>query len=122
MKALKVFTVKHGSIRIRVTLRETVRDVHEAYRANKNGMQLRRGEKVQAFFAPTQSTTAKHIGRIVLPFAGGDLRELVPHEVTHAVICSHGGVLPHDDEAAATAIGIISARIFRHIEKMGVAE
>lgn len=117
--AATTFTVRHGAIRIRVTLRDSVREVHKAYQAFNGGTRLRNGKIVFAFFWPTQSSTAKHVGGIVLPMAGGNLNELVPHEVAHAVICHYGGVLPHDDEAAATAIGTLSARIFRRIKRMG---
>lgn len=117
----KSFTVSHGSIRLKVTLRETVQDVHRAYLACNNGVRPHRGEIVYAFFSPTQSVTAKHIGGIVLPMYGGNLNELIPHEVTHAVIHAHGGVLPHDDEDTATAIGSLCARIFKRIKQIGGA-
>lgn len=113
------FTVRHGSIRLRVTLRDTVEDVHQAYKAC-TGTRPSAGRIVHAFFAPTAAVTAKHVGIVVLPQRGGRLEELVPHEVTHAVIHAHGGVLPHDDEATATAVGLLSARIFRRLKKMGV--
>lgn len=113
------FTVRHGRIRIKVTLRETVRDVHRAWLAFNGGTRRRDGKTVHAFFWPTLSARAKHVGGIVLPLSGGNLAELVPHEVAHAVIHAQGGVLPHDDEAAATAIGALSARIFRKIGKRG---
>lgn len=115
------FTVKHGGIQLKVTLRDTVREVHQAFQAFNGGMRRRDGRIVHAFFWQTQSAKAKHLGGIVLPMAGGDLRELVPHEVAHAVIAHHGGVLPHDDEAAATAIGMLSARILKRIEQIGAA-
>lgn len=118
--AATTFTVRHGSIRLKVTLRESVREVHKAYQACHSGTRLRNGKVVFAFFWPTLSTTAKHVGGVVLPMAGGNLNELIPHEVAHAVISHYGGVLPHDDEAAATAIGTLSARIFRRLKKMGV--
>lgn len=116
------FTVRHGGIALKVTLRDTVEDVHQAYKANScPGTRYSNGQRVHAFFVPTQSASAKHVGGIVLPLAGGNLCELVPHEVTHAVIHAHGGVLPHDDEACATAVGRLSALIFRRLRMMGVA-
>ena len=119
--AATTFTVRHGSIRLKVTLRETVEDVHRAYKANScPGTRFSAGQCVHAFFAPTASTTAKHVGIVILPQRGGRLDELVPHEVTHAVIHAQGGVLPRDDEACATAVGLLCARIFRRLRKMGV--
>jgi hypothetical protein len=114
----KSFTVSHGGIRLRVSLRPTVRDVHRAYQACHNGAGRRDGMQVHAFFYPTLSLSAKHVGGVVLPESGGELNELVPHEVAHAVIHAHGGVLPHDDEDTATAIGVLTARIFRRINRI----
>lgn len=102
------FTVRHGGIALKVTLRETVEDVHRAYKACANpGTRTSAGQAVHAFFTPTASLSAKHIGVIVLPQRGGRLYEYVPHEVTHAVIHAHCGVLAHDDEACATAVGVL---------------
>lgn len=116
----KTFAVSHGGIRIKITLRDTVKEVHGAYQACHLGARRRDGKTVHAFFVPTLSESAKHVGGIVLPMSGGNLNELVPHEVSHAVIDYYGGVLPHDDEAAATAIGHLSARIFKRINKLRV--
>lgn len=114
----KTFTVAHGGIRIKVKLCETVRDVHLAYQASRNGATRRDGLEVNAFFCPTRSITAKHIGHIVLPLDGGDLNEFVPHEVSHAVIHAHQGVLPHDDEDTASAIGVLCSRIFKRLNQI----
>ena len=109
----KTFTVCHGSIRIKVKLLPTVADVHRAHQHGcKRDMS---GRTVYAFFLPAQRA-ARHVGMIVLPL-NGKLEELIPHEVAHAVIHAQNGVLSHDDEACCTAIGRISARIFKHIEK-----
>lgn len=117
MKALKLFTVSHGGIRVKVRLLPTVADVHREHQAIAR--RCHDGNNVCAFFMPAQRVS-RHVGTIVLPLQG-KLRELVPHEVTHAVIHALNGVLSHDDEACCTAIGRISARIFRHIEQVGVA-
>lgn len=110
------FNVSHGGIRIRVKLLPTVADVHRSHQHGcKRDMS---GKAARAFFLPTQSPTAKYIGTVVLPLARADLRELVPHEVAHAVIHAQNGVLSHDDEACCTAIGIISARIHKRIEQL----
>ena len=111
MKALKVFSVSHGGIRIRVRLLPTIADVHRAYNASP-GRRARHGEIITAFFLETKA--GKHVGTIFLP-QDGRLQELVPHEVSHAVIQALGGVLPKDDEKYCTAVGILCARIFRNI-------
>lgn len=112
----KTFTVCHGNIRIKVKLLPTVKEVHRAYQAAPGG-RARPGKVVHAFFR--EARTGKHVGTCYFP-ENGRLPELIPHEVSHALIHSHGGVLPKDDEAYCTAVGIICARIFRHFEKMGV--
>ena len=115
--ASKTFTVSHGTIRIKVKLLPTIADVHREHQAVAR--RCYDGKTVCAFFLPAQRAT-RHVGTIVLPLAG-KLREYVPHEVTHAVIHSLNGVLSHDDETCCTAVGRISARIFKHIDQMGVA-
>lgn len=113
MAALKIFTVSYGGIRLKVRLLPTIRDVHREFVA---GYARRRDRKtVHAFFAPTSRATAKHTGTIVLP-ADGRLEELIPHEVVHAVMAKIGGVHHTDDEALATTVGVLSARIARRIE------
>lgn len=112
MKALKLFTVTHGRIRLKVRVLPTIRDVHREFKA---GFAWRRtGLMVNAFFAPTNSPQAKHIGTIVLP-ADGRMEELIPHEVTHAVMSKLGSAHHTDDEALATAVGVLSARISRKV-------
>ena len=115
--AAKSFTVSHGSIRIKVKLLPTVSDVHREHQAVAR--RCRDGKTVYAFFLPAQRA-ARHVGTIVLPLQG-KLREYVPHEVAHAVIHALNGVLSQDDEACCTAVGRISARIFRRIEQIGGA-
>ena len=117
--AANTFTVSHGAIRLRVRLLPTIKDVHKAFRKGRS-CRLSAGSIVNAYFHPTTITPAKYTGAIVLP-EDGKLIELVPHEVTHAVIHALGGVLPRDDETAATSIGILCARIFKRIEQTGVA-
>lgn len=115
--ATKSFTVSHGSIRIKVKLLPTVADVHREHQTVAR--RCHDGKTVFAFFLPAQRAS-RYAGTVVLPLEGR-LREFIPHEVTHAVIHALNGVLSHDDEACCTAIGRISARIFKHIESMGVA-
>lgn len=112
MAAIKTFTVSHGRIRIKVRVLPTVRDVHREYRA---GYTWRRtGMVVNAFFAPTNHPRARYAGTIVLP-ADGRLAELIPHEVVHAVMSRTGFAHHTEDEALATAVGVLSARITRKI-------
>lgn len=110
-RALATFTVRHGTLRLKVRVLPTTRDVHREY--IKGGKQRANGKHVHAFFQPT--ATANHIGTVVLP-SNGRLAELIPHEVAHAVIHALGGVLSHDDEACCTAVGVLSARITRKIK------
>jgi len=111
MAALMIFAVSHAGIRLRVRLLPTVRDVHREYSAVGK---CRRGKMVHAFFQPTGAPNRKYNGTIVLP-SNGRLAELIPHEVTHAVLDKIGGVHCSDDESCATAIGVLSARIARKI-------
>ena len=115
--AATTFTVSHGKIRIKVRLLPTVADVHREHQAVAR--RCHDGKTVCAFFLPTLRAT-RYVGTIVLPLQG-KLREYVPHEVTHAVIHALNGVLSHDDEACCTAIGRISARIFKHLDQVGCA-
>ena len=55
---------------------------------------------------------ARVIGTVAVPLSGSNLREIVPHEVSHAVIHHLQGVSARDDEAAASAIGLFCAAIF----------
>lgn len=111
MAAIKVFTVKHGGISIRVRVLPTIRDVHREHQA---GFKRERNGTVCGFFAPTRRSDAKHIGIIVLPL-DKRLPELIPHEVTHAVLHKMCRVESIDDEAFAIAVGVLSARIARKI-------
>lgn len=115
--AAHTFTVSHGSIHLKVKLLPTVADVHREHQARC--LRCNDGNTVCAFFLPAQRV-GRYVGTIVLPLQG-KLHELVPHEVTHAVIHFLNGVLSQDDEACCTAVGRISARIFKHIEQIGVA-
>lgn len=116
------FTVRHGGIALKVKLCETVEDVHRAYKAcAAPSTRTSAGHVIHAFFTPIASRAAKHLGTVVLPQRGGNLYELVPHEVTHTVIHAYGGVLAHDDESCAVAVGVLCARIFRRLRAMGVA-
>ena len=101
------FVVTHVGLRLRVDVLDTVREVDKAYLAGCRPR--KRNWQVHAFFEQFGSR-AKHFGRIVLP-ADGNLAELVPHEVAHAVIRYYKTVSCDDDERVATAIGLLSAKI-----------
>jgi hypothetical protein len=85
--------------------------VHHEY---TEGKRRRDGKIVHGFFAPTVSPAAKYTGTIVLPI-NGQMEELVPHEVTHAVLHKMRSVHHTDDESLAMAVGVLSARIARKI-------
>lgn len=116
MRAVKTFICSAGKIRVKVRVLPTIIDVHHAF-GSKRGLGLTRGSIVNAYFDPMQTPEAKYVGTIVLPL-DGRLAELIPHEVTHAVVRAMGGVLPRDDEAFCDAVGVLSARI---MAKMGRA-
>jgi hypothetical protein len=105
------FTVDHKHIRLQVVVLPSVADVDARYR---KGRRRRDGQDIHAFFLPTNACRALHHGKVVLP-ADGNLDELVPHEVTHAVIHCLRGVSASDDEFAATAVGMLCAQIFKRI-------
>lgn len=114
MAAIKIFTVSYGGCRIKVRVLKTVMDVHREYTSGSSRRSS--GKFVHAFFAPTNHVAAKHIGTIVLPI-DGPLDELIPHEVTHAVMHKIGGVHRTDDEVLATTVGVLSARITRKLRR-----
>lgn len=111
MAALMVFCVSFAGIRLKVRLLPTTRDVHREFSEGSSRLEL---GKVHAFFAPNYAPNRRFLGTVVLP-SNGRLAELIPHEVTHAVMNKMGGVHCTDDEALATAIGVLSARIARKI-------
>jgi hypothetical protein len=115
MASIKTFSVSHRGIHLKVRVLPKVTDVHREF---TDGKRRRDGKIVHAFFQ-SASQKAKHIGTVVFPLNGNHI-ELVPHEVSHAVIHAHCGVLAHDDEATATAIGMLSAKIFRKLATLGV--
>lgn len=115
-RAIARFTVSHGRLRIKVRLLPTIRDVDAEYR---EGRRRRDGKWTYAFFEPAATPGAAHVGTVVLP-ADGRLSELVPHEVTHAVLHRHGYAHCSVDEPVATAIGKLSASIFRQLQQRGL--
>jgi len=113
-RALMSFVASHAGIVIQVRLLATVEEVDAEY---CKGSRRRLETIVHGYFQPRTSARARHHGLIVL---GMDARldEIVPHEVAHAVIHAMRGISASDDEAAATAIGILSARIFAKVRSL----
>lgn len=114
-RPLESFAVSHRGLRLRVRLYASTRDVDRKYR---NGRCRRGGLQVHAFFAPTKCRGARHGGVVALG-ANGRLEELIPHEVTHAVMHKLGTVTYADDERLASAVGVLTARIIARIRRLG---
>lgn len=114
-RALETFTVSHAGLRLRVRLLPSHREVEREFHA---GRRRRDGRFIHAYFAPTKSQSARHGGAIVLA-GNGRLQELVPHEVTHAVMHRLGAAHCTDDEPLATAVGILTARILGRLDRLG---
>lgn len=104
-RALAVFTVAYQGIQLRVRLLPTIADVHREY---TGGRRRQDGLTVHAY--TVTPARARHSCTIALG-ADGCLDELVPHEVTHAVMHRLQVVCAEDDESLATAVGILTARI-----------
>ena len=100
-------------MRLRVRLLPTVADVDAEYR----GPQAQRSQGRSRLF-PGGSTGCPRDRHGRGAALGQQLREIVPHEVSHAVIHHLQGVSARDDEAAASAIGLFCAAIFSRIEAL----
>lgn len=116
--ALACFTVQHRRLRLRIRLLATVADVDAAFR---EGRRRQKGLVVHGFFEPA-GARARHVGTIVIPCAGADLMEIIPHEVTHAVMQHMGDVNCAADEALATSVGVITSRIIRQMARRGLGD
>jgi hypothetical protein len=105
------FVVCYKQFRIKVRPLPTENEVHSAFPAGaKKASTTSAGFKVNAFYNCKT-------GWMFLPI-DGHLEELVPHEVTHAVLYKIGEVHCNDDESAATAIGILTARILKKMRAL----
>lgn len=120
-RALACFSVSHAGLRLRIRLLPNVRSVDREFRAACRPAALYEGLHVNAYFMSARRADARHAGTIALPAAGGQLLELVPHEVTHAVMHWIGGVHCTQDERLATAIGRLTVRILTKIHRLGYA-
>lgn len=118
-RALAVFSVSAGGLRLRVRLLPTILAVDREYRKRVDGRRRRGGLYTYAYFAPRQRTNNHYIGTIGLP-ADGRLTELVPHEVVHAVMLRLGSVVCDDDEELATLTGKLTARIHSRLDRLGL--
>lgn len=115
IRPLESFSVSHRGLRLRVRLYASTRQVDRVYRG---GGRRRGGLETHAFYLAASSQRARHAGLIALP-GNGRLTELVPHEVTHAVMDRLGQVRRDDDERLAHAVGILTARILGRLGRLG---
>jgi hypothetical protein len=115
MRAIATFTVAAKGIRLRVRLLPSISDVHVTCPGSRP---RRDGLYTPAFFLPA-NPEAKHTGTVVFGL-DGRLEELVPHEVSHAVVHHYKGVHVDDDERAATAIGLLTAAIHTRMRRLEV--
>lgn len=118
MKPVATFTVTRGGLCLSVCVLPTVADVHRAFGAGGRRHRLQ-GRIVHAFFDGDQSSPVC-AGRLVFPATGGDLAELVPHEVTHAVMSKLGQVAAEDDERCATLIGQLTRTIRARLKERNI--
>jgi hypothetical protein len=117
-RALAGFTVTHKNWKLKVRVLMSIDAVDNLF----HGGRARRSRNlvVHAFWSPPPQTALRCcLGCITLPDAPG-LAEYIPHEVTHAVMDRLRFVSALDDEAAATAIGALSARIARRCARLGI--
>ncbi len=116
----KNFSVSHRGIKLKIKLLPTIDDVHMAYQSRPHKMPTSVGMVVHAYFEPAATEAAQAAGTICLPMAGGNLYELIPHEVVHAVMHKVRVCCACDDEGFATAIGMLTERIFARLTRMEV--
>lgn len=116
-RAIAVFEVRHGRIRIKVRVLPTARDVDREY-ARTPGARGRSGYETRGFTLPQTFEGSRFT--ITLAASGSNLDDDIPHEVSHAVLWSQRVVSREEDEAFATAVGRLCARIRRQIARRGL--
>lgn len=118
-RAVASFTAAARGTRVRVRVLASVADVDAESRAPRTPDKQRLHH---AIFRPRHEVphAAGPLGTIILP-ADGALLELVPHEATHAVMHELRAACHTDDEELATTVGLLSAAIFKGLEKRGLA-
>lgn len=109
--SVAMFYVGHKGLILRIILKKKGR-LHKAHQRKFK----RSKSKVRGYFFPA-GEKKPYLGTIVLP-AAADLTELIPHEVSHAVLHMLGRVSRNDDEKCAEWIGILSSMIFKTVRRM----
>lgn len=118
-RPVATFTAAARGTRVRVRVLPSITDVD----AEACGGLPRVDHRTRhALFRPAHAVPhgAGPVGTIVLP-ADGALLELVPHEATHAVMHELRAACHSDDEELATTVGLLSAAIFKGLERRGLA-
>lgn len=116
-RAVAVFTVSLRGLALRVRVLPSAKAVDLECRTYEKRSR-RSGPITRAFFAPAKKLCSS-AGTLVFS-TDGRLTELVPHEVTHAVLHRVGGVARAAEERLATDVGLLSARIFRQLARRGI--
>ena len=106
-RALRVFVVSYRGVRLRIRAVPHSKDVYTELTGAK---WRKRADLPRGFFLPYTAANAKCLGLIVLA-ANEDLEEIIPHEVTHAVLYKMKQVHTDDDENFALTVGILSKKI-----------
>lgn len=117
-RPIATFVAAARGIRVRVRVLPTPDDVDAESRGGlpRTSKRTRHAQFKPRHEVPLATGT---IGTITLP-AVGPLLDLVPHEVTHAVMHDLRAACHTDDEELATAVGLLSAAIFSGLQRNGV--
>lgn len=120
MKIVDTFTVCRRGVRVQVRLLPDVAAV-DKYCREYEGRKRGNGHIVHGMFIPMQGGRQRCIGMIVLPATGGDLADIIPHEVTHAAMHRLQHVDANDDEPLAYTIGQLTRTIRARLRERGIA-
>ncbi len=112
-RALAVFTVSYAGIRLKIRVLPHAKAVYTEY---TEGCSWRMRAALPEGFFEAAGARARYTGTIVLA-GNADLQDVVPHEVFHAVLYKMKTVSTDDDEQAAYAIGMLSARITKKVNR-----